>query len=89
MVAEKDDYPAESAREIVTTILAPVVGDFIAKTSLSMASKRIGKTAETIALDDLPAVADGLRPPLCSLLGTPTADAVVARIKARAVGRGA
>lgn len=64
----------------------PFVGDFVAKTGLSMASKRIGKTAETLTLEDLPAVADGLRPPLCSLLGTPTADAIVARIKRRAAG---
>jgi len=36
----------------VRDLLRPVVGDFVAKTALNMASKRIGKTAETLALSD-------------------------------------
>ena len=46
---------------VVRAALDPVLGDFVARTSLRMAARRIGKTVETLELEDLPALADALR----------------------------
>jgi hypothetical protein len=73
---------APDARAAVARLLTPVVGEFVSKTAISMASKRIGKTPDTIEMSDIPDLATALRPALRTLLGTPTADALVARIKA-------
>lgn len=70
-----------STREIVAGILAPVVGDFVTKVSIRMASKKIGKTPDSLAPEDLPELATALRPALATLLGTPIADMLVERIR--------
>jgi hypothetical protein len=77
------------ARTAVARVLKPVVGEFVAKTAISMASKRIGKTPETIELSDAQDLATALRPALRTLLGTPTAEALVARIRALGDGESA
>lgn len=37
----------------ITAVLAPLVGRVLADVSLDLESKRLGKTAETLALEDL------------------------------------
>ncbi len=61
-------------------VLQPILGDFVTKTSVSMASKKIGKTAETITIEDIPKLADALRPALCTLIGAQAADSVVSKL---------
>jgi hypothetical protein len=82
MAGEPIQDDPQTARAAVARLLEPVVGQFVAKTALSMASKRIGKTPETVELSDVPALAAALRPALRTLIGTPSADALVARINA-------
>jgi hypothetical protein len=76
-----DSQESSDTRAAVARLLKPVVGEFVTKTAISMASKRIGKTPETIVRSDIPELANALRPALRTLLGTPAADALVARIK--------
>ena len=66
-------------------ILEQIVGPFVARTSINMASKRIGRTAETLSPEDLPALAVALRPALCTMAGAPAADRLVEQI--RTIGR--
>jgi hypothetical protein len=82
MSSEAGFRKERDARAALASLLTPVVGEFVSKTAISMASKRIGKTPDTIDMSDIPALATALRPALRTLLGTPTADALVARIKA-------
>lgn len=77
---QSPDAPA-SARDIIASILAPLVGDFVTKVSINLAAKKIGKTPETIVPEDLPDLATALRPPLVTLLGTPIANSLVERIR--------
>lgn len=65
----------------VKDLLAPIVGDFVARTSVSMASKRLGKTMETVTNADLPALAEALQPALRTLVGVPAADALIAQVR--------
>jgi hypothetical protein len=82
MPSESGSQEGGDTRAAVARLLRPVVGEFVAKTAISMASKRIGKTPETIELSDVPDLANALRPALRTLLGTPAAEALVARIRA-------
>jgi len=74
--------PHPDIRATVQEILEGIVGPFVARTSINMASKRIGKTAETLSTDDLPALAAALRPALCTMAGAPAADRLVEQIRA-------
>ncbi|MEW6364335.1 MAG: hypothetical protein AB1714_06810 [Acidobacteriota bacterium] len=58
-------------------VLAPIVGEFVAKTSLSMAAKKIGKTTETVTLGDIPKLAEALRPALRTLIGAQATESVL------------
>ena len=88
MPSEPEAGAPEGARAAVGALLTPVVGEFIARTSISMASKRIGKTPETITMGDLPALADALRPALRTILGTPAADSLVRQLRSLGAGEG-
>jgi hypothetical protein len=81
MSSDSNAQESSETREAVAKLLRPVVGEFVTKTAISMASKRIGKTPETIQRGDVPELANALRPALRTLIGTPAADALVARIK--------
>ena len=80
---------ATDVRTAVGALLTPVVGEFVCRTAVSMASKRIGKTPDTIEMTDVPALANALKPALRTLLGTPTADALVGKIRALVEPEGA
>ena len=71
-----------NAGAAVRDLLSPIVGDFVAKTSVSMASKKIGKTPETVTDGDLSNLAEALRPALRTLVGGPAGDALVEKIRA-------
>jgi hypothetical protein len=69
------------AQYIARGILRPVVGDFVAKTAVSMAAKKLGKQPETIEVSDFPALAEALRGALRGLIGTPSADSLVKQLE--------
>jgi ubiquinone biosynthesis protein UbiJ len=69
-------------------LLTPVVGDFIARTSVSMASKRIGKTPDTITEADANALAEALRPALRTVVGNDAAERLVEQIRSLGTGSG-
>lgn len=82
MAAGSDQSSHAIVSAAVRDLLAPIVGEFVARTSLSMASKRLGKTPDTISKEDLPGLADALQPALRTLVGAPAADSLVAQLKA-------
>jgi hypothetical protein len=73
--------PERRAQYIARGILRPVVGDFVAKTAVRMAAKKLGKEAESIEVSDFPALAEALRGALRGLIGTPSADALVKQLE--------
>ena len=73
--------PQLDVRAAVQRVLEQIVGPFVARTSIGMASKRIGRTPETLSPEDLPALAAALRPALCTMAGAPAADRLVEQIR--------
>ncbi len=70
-----------NAGQMARDLLTPILGEFVAKTSVSMASKRIGKTPDTLAQEDLPKLSEALRPALRTLLGLQAADSLVEQLR--------
>jgi len=65
----------------VRELLIPIVGEFVAKTSVSMASKKLGKTADSITAEDLPSLAEALRPALRTLIGMSAGDSLAEQVR--------
>lgn len=73
---------ASALGDAIKALLSPIVGEFVSRTSLNMAAKRVGKSPESISKTDLPGLAEALQPALRTLVGVPAADSLVAQIKA-------
>lgn len=70
----------------IEDVLGPMVGLVLARVSVELESKRIGKSPESIAVTDLPKLADNLAVQLRLLVGRDIADAAAQRV--RTLGRG-
>ena len=62
--------------------LGPMVGLVLARVSVELESKRIGKTPESINMIDLPVLADNLAVQLRLLVGRDIAEAAAQRVRA-------
>ena len=61
--------------------LRPVVGTVLASVSVDLETKRIGKTADTIGREDLPAIADNLTDQLRLVVGAELAQAAAQKVR--------
>ena len=68
------------AQQIEQT-LCPVIGTVLASVSVDVESKRIGKSPETIALADLPAIADNLVVALRLVVGPDMAAVAAQKVR--------
>ncbi|MBI2838925.1 MAG: hypothetical protein HYX75_11450 [Acidobacteria bacterium] len=80
MGSREESRPTGRVSAAIRDFLTPIVGEFVARTSVNMASKRIGKPPETLTKVDLNPMAEALRPALRTVVGT-AADSLVAQIK--------
>jgi len=67
--------------ERIEEVLRPVVGTVLARVSVDLESKRVGKDAETITRFDLPVIADNLALQLKLVVGAELANAAAQRVK--------
>lgn len=65
----------------VEDVLRPIVGGVLASVSVDLEAKRLGKTAETITLLDLPMMAENLSNQLRLVVGPDLAQAAGRRVK--------
>lgn len=65
----------------VTSVLEPIVGGVLASVSVDLEAKRLGKTAETITLLDLPTMAENLSSQLRLVVGPDLAQAAGRRVR--------
>ncbi|MHB8762066.1 MAG: hypothetical protein ACYC6J_06740 [Coriobacteriia bacterium] len=70
----------EVAQEI-EDVLGPMVGLVLARVSVELESKRIGKSPESIQWEDLPSLADNLAVQLRLLVGRDIAEAAAQRVR--------
>lgn len=70
----------------VEDVLGPMVGLVLARVSVELESKRIGKSPDSIGVADLPKLADNLAVQLRLLVGADIAEAAAQRV--RTLGRG-
>ena len=66
----------------VEETLRPVIGTVLARVSVDVESRRIGKTPETIQHADLPVIADNLLAALHLVVGQEMADAAARKVRA-------
>lgn len=70
----------ELAQEI-EDVLGPMVGLVLARVSVELESKRIGKSPDSINWDDVPSLADNLAVQLRLLVGRDIAEAAAERVR--------
>lgn len=80
MASREESRSAGHVSAAIRDFLTPIVGEFVAKTSVNMASKRIGKLPDALTKVDLQPMAEALRPALRTIVGT-AADSLVSQIK--------
>lgn len=80
MGTEEEQSQPSGAAAAVRNLLGPILGDFVARASINMASKRLGKSADAIRETDLPGLAGALRPALCTPVGVPAAELLVSQL---------
>ncbi len=61
--------------------LRPIIGTVLASVSVDLETRRIGKTPETVAREDLPQLADNLVGQLRLVVGKDLAEAAAARVR--------
>jgi hypothetical protein len=61
--------------------LRPVIGTVLASVSVDVETKRIGKSPDTVAFTDLPAIADNLVSALTLVVGKDVADAAARKVR--------
>ena len=81
MPSEPDKNNATDISAAVFNLLTVKLGPFIARTSISMAAKRIGKTTDTLTIGDVSALSEALRPSLRTLVGKQNGDRLVTDIQ--------
>jgi hypothetical protein len=72
-------YTNEYAQKVYD-IVAPLIGDVMARNSIKIQSKAIGYDEESIKQKDLPSLAEGIRKGLVIFLGHDTATKVSSKI---------
>lgn len=77
---------ANALAQDIEDVLGPMVGLVLARVSVELESKRIGKSPDSIGVADLPKLADNLSTQLRLLVGRDIADAAAQRV--RSLGRG-
>ena len=65
----------------IEDVLGPMVGLVLARVSVELESKRIGKSPDSIGPSDLPALADNLAIQLRLLVGQDIAEAAAQRVR--------
>lgn len=65
----------------IEEVLRPIIGSVLATVSVDLEAKRIGKTSDTIAHGDLPAIAENLANQLRLVVGQDLADAAARRVR--------
>jgi hypothetical protein len=71
-----------SIAEQIAERLVPYLGPHNAKTAVKTFARRVfGRTPETLTAEDLPALLEGMRPMLRTLVGEDSAEAVINAIK--------
>ena len=68
--------------QVVEQRLTPLLGPFTARMALkTFAASRLGRSPEQIALKDVPALLDALRPMLNTLVGSTRASSVLGELR--------
>lgn len=72
---------ANGLAQDIEDVLGPMVGLVLARVSVELESKRIGKSPDSIAPSDLPKLADNLAVQLRLLVGKDIAEAAAQRVR--------
>ncbi|MBE0416794.1 MAG: hypothetical protein IBX63_03410 [Coriobacteriia bacterium] len=72
---------SESLATRIEEVLRPVIGIVLATVSVDVEVKRIGKTPDTIEIEDLPVIADNLVEALRLVVGSAMAEAAGCRVR--------
>jgi hypothetical protein len=76
--------PDSTIAQQVATLLSPYLGPFNAGVAVKTFSQRaLTRAADTLGLDDLPALLEALRPMLNTMVGSQSTDALLADIQRR------
>ncbi len=67
--------------ERIEETLRPVIGTVLASVSVDVESKRIGKSPDTIAREDLPVISDNLVAALRLVVGQDMAQAAATKVR--------
>lgn len=62
-------------------ILTPLIGKNMAKASIQIQAKKVGKDEESIGKSDLPAISEGIRKSLVVFLGNDGAKKIAVKIE--------
>lgn len=65
----------------IEEVLRPIIGSVLATVSVDLEAKRIGKSPDAIAHEDLPMIADNLAGQLRLVVGNDLADAAARRVR--------
>ena len=71
----------ETLAAAIEDALNPIVGLVMARVTVDLESKRLGKTPETLSREDLPEFADNVAQQLRLVLGEDVANAAAARVR--------
>lgn len=67
--------------ERIEDTLRPIIGSVLASVSVDLETRRIGKSPDTVAADDLPKIAENLVGQLRLVVGKDLAEAAAARVR--------